>query len=73
MNPELKIIDGDGHIFEDAEGIGRHFPYTAAGGPPEGRCASYSKPYPVLTDPQTAGLVWHGCRRPISYCCVGAK
>ena len=32
MKPQLKIIDGDGHIFEDAEGIARHFPFTAAGG-----------------------------------------
>ena len=32
MKQQLKIIDGDGHIFEDAEGIGRHFPYSAAGG-----------------------------------------
>lgn len=26
-----KIIDGDGHVFEDAEGIARHFPYTIEG------------------------------------------
>src|SRR4029453_3514265 len=26
----LKIIDGDGHIFEDGEAIVRHFPYNAA-------------------------------------------
>ena len=32
MNQQLKIIDGDGHIFEDGEAIARHFPYTAAGG-----------------------------------------
>ncbi len=29
---QLKLIDGDGHIFEDGEGIARHFPYSAAGG-----------------------------------------
>jgi predicted TIM-barrel fold metal-dependent hydrolase len=32
MKQQLKIIDGDGHIFEDGEGIARHFPYSAAGG-----------------------------------------
>ena len=32
MKQQLKIIDGDGHIFEDGEAIGRHFPYSAAGG-----------------------------------------
>ena len=32
MNQQLKIIDGDGHIFEDGEAIARHFPYSAAGG-----------------------------------------
>ena len=32
MTQQLKIIDGDGHIFEDGEGIARHFPYSAAGG-----------------------------------------
>jgi uncharacterized protein len=32
MKQQLKIIDGDGHVFEDGEGIARHFPYTAAGG-----------------------------------------
>src|SRR5215472_9119237 len=32
MKPELKIIDGDGHVFEDGEGIARHFPYAAVGG-----------------------------------------
>jgi predicted TIM-barrel fold metal-dependent hydrolase len=31
MKQQLKIIDGDGHIFEDGEGIARHFPYSAAG------------------------------------------
>ena len=25
------IIDGDGHIFEDSDGIARHFPYSASG------------------------------------------
>jgi predicted TIM-barrel fold metal-dependent hydrolase len=25
------IIDGDGHIFEDSDGIARHFPYSATG------------------------------------------
>jgi hypothetical protein len=29
---QVKIIDGDGHIFEDGEAIARHFPYSAAGG-----------------------------------------
>ena len=29
MKP-LKIIDGDGHIFEDGEAIVRHFPYNTA-------------------------------------------
>ena len=32
MKQQPKIIDGDGHVFEDSEGIARHFPYTAAGG-----------------------------------------
>jgi hypothetical protein len=32
MAPRLKIIDGDGHIFEDGEAIARHFPYSSAGG-----------------------------------------
>jgi len=32
MNPQPRIIDGDGHIFEDGEAIARHFPYAAAGG-----------------------------------------
>jgi predicted TIM-barrel fold metal-dependent hydrolase len=32
MTQQLKIIDGDGHIFEDGEAIARHFPYSAAGG-----------------------------------------
>jgi predicted TIM-barrel fold metal-dependent hydrolase len=32
MTQQLKIIDGDGHIFEDGDGIARHFPYGAAGG-----------------------------------------
>jgi predicted TIM-barrel fold metal-dependent hydrolase len=31
MAQKLRIIDGDGHIFEDSEGIARHFPYTQAG------------------------------------------
>jgi predicted TIM-barrel fold metal-dependent hydrolase len=31
MKQPLKIVDGDGHIFEDGEGIARHFPYSAAG------------------------------------------
>jgi predicted TIM-barrel fold metal-dependent hydrolase len=30
MKHHLKIIDGDGHIFEDGEAIARHFPYRAA-------------------------------------------
>ena len=32
MNQQIRIIDGDGHIFEDGEGIARYFPYSAAGG-----------------------------------------
>jgi predicted TIM-barrel fold metal-dependent hydrolase len=32
MREKIKIIDGDGHIFEDSDGIARHFPYSAAGG-----------------------------------------
>ena len=28
MKQQTKIIDGDGHVFEDAEAIARHFPYT---------------------------------------------
>jgi uncharacterized protein len=32
MAQKLKLIDGDGHIFEDGEAIARHFPYSAAGG-----------------------------------------
>jgi uncharacterized protein len=31
MEQQAKIIDGDGHVFEDAEGIARHFPYTVEG------------------------------------------
>jgi predicted TIM-barrel fold metal-dependent hydrolase len=31
MAQKLKIIDGDGHIFEDGDGIARHFPYSATG------------------------------------------
>lgn len=32
MNQPLSVIDGDGQIFEDSDGIARHFPYRAAGG-----------------------------------------
>jgi len=32
MSQPVKIIDGDGHVFEDGEAISRHFPYSAAGG-----------------------------------------
>jgi predicted TIM-barrel fold metal-dependent hydrolase len=32
MTQQAKIIDGDGHVFEDGEAIARHFPYSAAGG-----------------------------------------
>ena len=38
MKQQLKIIDGDGHIFEDGEAIGRHFPYSAAGGVSAAAC-----------------------------------
>jgi predicted TIM-barrel fold metal-dependent hydrolase len=31
MTQQLKVIDGDGHIFEDSDGIARHFPYSASG------------------------------------------
>ena len=31
MTQQAKIIDGDGHIFEDGDAIARHFPYSAAG------------------------------------------
>jgi hypothetical protein len=31
MKSQAKIIDGDGHVFEDAEAIARHFPYTIEG------------------------------------------
>jgi len=31
MNQPFKIIDGDGHIFEDEDGISRHFPFSADG------------------------------------------
>src|SRR5262245_60266130 len=31
MAQAMKIIDGDGHIFEDSEAIARHFPYSSAG------------------------------------------
>ena len=27
MKQQVKIIDGDGHVFEDGEAIARHFPY----------------------------------------------
>jgi predicted TIM-barrel fold metal-dependent hydrolase len=32
MSHQMKIIDGDGHIFEDGDAIARHFPYSAMGG-----------------------------------------
>ena len=32
MNQPVQIIDGDGHIFEDGDGIARHFPFSATGG-----------------------------------------
>lgn len=32
MAQQVKIIDGDGHIFEDSDAIAKHFPFTAAGG-----------------------------------------
>jgi predicted TIM-barrel fold metal-dependent hydrolase len=32
MAQAVKIIDGDGHVFEDGDAIARHFPYTALGG-----------------------------------------
>ncbi len=32
MTQQLKIIDGDGHIFEDGDAIAGHFPFHAAGG-----------------------------------------
>ena len=32
MDQTIQIIDGDGHIFEDGDGIARHFPFSAAGG-----------------------------------------
>lgn len=31
MTNQARVIDGDGHIFEDGEAISRHFPYSAAG------------------------------------------
>jgi uncharacterized protein len=31
MKQRAKVIDGDGHIFEDGDAIARHFPYSAAG------------------------------------------
>ena len=31
MTQQIKIIDGDGHIFEDGEAIARHFPYASKG------------------------------------------
>lgn len=31
MSLSIKVIDGDGHIFEDSDGIARHFPYSASG------------------------------------------
>jgi predicted TIM-barrel fold metal-dependent hydrolase len=31
MNQQPKIIDGDGHIFEDGDAIARHFPYGSLG------------------------------------------
>lgn len=31
MEQPNRIIDGDGHIFEDGEAIARHFPYSALG------------------------------------------
>lgn len=31
MKQQIKIIDGDGHVFEDGEAIARHFPYTIEG------------------------------------------
>lgn len=32
MTQPPRIIDGDGHIFEDGEAIAKHFPYSAVGG-----------------------------------------
>jgi len=32
MDQTIQIIDGDGHVFEDGDGIARHFPFSAAGG-----------------------------------------
>jgi len=31
MAQQAKIIDGDGHVFEDGEGIARHFPFAVEG------------------------------------------
>jgi uncharacterized protein len=31
MQQQVRMIDGDGHIFEDGEAIARHFPYSALG------------------------------------------
>jgi predicted TIM-barrel fold metal-dependent hydrolase len=31
MEHQVRIADGDGHIFEDGEAIARHFPYSALG------------------------------------------
>ena len=62
---QLKIIDGDGHIFEDGEAIARHFPYRAAARPPQEQCISHPKPYPVLIDPNPSWLIRHGRRRSL--------
>ncbi len=32
MKDRLKIIDGDGHVFEDNQAIARHFPYSVETG-----------------------------------------
>lgn len=32
MKDQLKIIDGDGHVFEDNQAIARHFPYSVETG-----------------------------------------
>ena len=31
MTQQVRIVDGDGHIFEDGDAIARHFPYSSLG------------------------------------------
>ena len=66
MNPQPRIIDGDGHIFEDGEAIGRHFPYAAAGGRLRSSVFPLHSHIQILTDPKSPRLLCHDSRRSLS-------